>query len=99
MAHRLEFTPTGVWEDKSILDSVIRAYLVNRKLDVSDMLDFVLDPFREDRLVALADFAIAYGSDAWMYDIGKFGIYDCVDCGAQDIEYGSYADDCEEDEE
>ena len=99
MAHSLEFTPTGVWEDKSILEPVIRAYVDNRKLHVSDMLDFVLDPFREDRLVALADFAIASGSDSWMYDIGKFGMYYCVDCGADDIEYGSYDDDCDEDEE
>ena len=92
MTHSLAFVRMGVWEDKSILEPVVRAYVEKRKLHVSDMLDFALDPFREDRLADLAEFAIDSGVDSWLYDIGKFGVYYCEECGKDDIEYGSYSD-------
>ena len=96
MAHKLAFTRMGVYEDVSALESVIRAYFDWRRVHVSVMLSFLFDPFREDRLATLAEFAIDAGVDSWLYDIGKFGSYHCEECGADDIDYGSYRDECDE---
>ena len=96
MAHKLAFTRMGVWEDVSVLEPVIRAYFDSRKVHVSDMVNFLFDPFRDDRLATLAEFAIDSGVDSWIYDIGKFGSYHCEKCQDDDIEYGSYHDECVE---
>lgn len=100
MAHSLRFTPVGSGGDPRSLVRIVESFVNYRnrsefaKLDVMDVVSMSLRP--EEHLERLADYAIALGNDSFLYDIGKFGMYDCEDCGADDIEYGSYDDDCDE---
>jgi hypothetical protein len=99
MAHSLRFTPSGEFYDRSAIEDAVRSYVEHSKMDVSDMLDFVLDPIRPDRLEALADWAADFGSRDDLYDIGKFGFWDCEDCGEEELDVWSFRSDCDEDED
>jgi hypothetical protein len=100
MAHELRFTPSeDGFKDRSQLEDVVRKYVEHTKMDVSDMLDFVLDPLREDRLQDLADWASTWGSRDDLYDIGKFGYWDCENCDAEELDIWTFRDDCDEDED
>jgi len=99
MAHSLRFTPEGEFYDRSALEDAIRSYVAHSKMDVSDMLDFVLDPIRPDRLEALADWAADHGTTSDLYDIGKFGFWYCEDCGDDELSVWSFRSDCNEDED
>jgi hypothetical protein len=107
MAHELEFSynpKNGA--DPCSLDSIVEEYiefrnapvrgtnLVYRQMDVSEMLAMTRRP--EDFIETLGSWAATWGSDSQRYDIGKFGWWYCSECGADDIELGSYDDECDE---
>ena len=107
MAHELEFSydpKNGA--DPCSLDSIVEAYIeyhnapirgtsiVYRPMDVSEMLSMTRRP--EDFIERIASWVGGWGSDSQRYDIGKFGWWYCSECGADDIELGSYNDECDE---
>ena len=95
MAHSLVFGRFGDGGDPSSLEEIVRAYVADKSPHVSDMLDLALDPSREGHIENLADYAIASGNKDFLYDIGKFGSYDCLDCGKEDID-PLFDEDCDE---
>lgn len=99
MAHTLRFTPSGDYGDPSVIGAVARKYVEAKRMHVSDMLDFMSDPSRADRLESLANWAAECGSDSDLHDIGKFGYWDCEDCGADELDIWTFGEECDEDKE
>ncbi len=110
MAHALRFhynLSNGA--DPCSLHDIVERYIADRNapipgtrlvygaMDVSDMLNMTRRP--ENFIEDLAEWAADNGTRGDLYDIGKFGYWDCSECGADDLDIWSFRDDCDEDED
>ena len=108
MAHELQFhydPKSG--GDPCSLDGIVEDYIEFRNapvkgtsivfgaMDVSDMLAMTRRP--EQFIEKLAAYVADFGSTDDVYDISKFGFWDCSACGAEELDIWSFRSDCDED--